>query len=136
MKLLLAAGLLITTLLTTACQTSDAQLADAGRSQAYITGFHDGRHSGMKEAGNNFEHYIRDTERFKTDAEYRDGWLAGEVEGKRIQEQAVAIGNAAAGAYSTHEIDKAIDKNDPDNIAKDPLKGVDTDSLKVLEQQQ
>jgi len=43
------------------------------------------------------------------------------------------VGNAAAGAYSTHQIGKQVDKNDPDRIAKDALKGVDTGSLKSLE---
>ncbi|MEL7043901.1 MAG: hypothetical protein AAGL66_02635 [Pseudomonadota bacterium] len=89
----------------------------------------------MKEAGNNFEHCIRDSERFSADADYRDGWLAGEEEGKRIQQQAVAIGNAAAGAYGAAKVDKAIERQDPENVTKDAGKGVDTDALKVLEKQ-
>ncbi len=120
-------------LVLSACGTTDAALQQQGHNQAYLTGFHDGRHSGMKEAGNNYEHYIRDTERFDSDADYRDGWLAGEAEGQKLQAQATAVGNAAAGAYGAHQIDKELDKNDPDKIAKDAVKGIDTDSLKSLE---
>jgi hypothetical protein len=116
-----------------ACGTTDTTLQQQGHNQSYITGFHDGRHSGMKEAGNQYDHYIKDTERFGSDADYRDGWLAGEAEGKKLQAQAVAAGNAAAGAYSAHQIGKEVDKQDPDKIANDALKGVDTGALKSLE---
>ena len=116
-----------------ACGTTDATLQQHGHNQSYITGFHDGRHSGMEEEGNHYENYIKDTERFQSDAEYRNGWLAGEAEGKKLQAQAVAVGNAAAGAYSAHEIDKEVDKNDPDRVAKDAVKGVDAGALKSLE---
>jgi len=120
-------------LIVSACGTTDSSLQQQGHNQSFITGFHDGRHSGMLEEGNNYETYIKDSERFASDAEYREGWLAGEAEGKKLQDQATAVGNAAAGAYSTHQIGKEIDKNDPDRIAKDALKGVDTGSLKSLE---
>lgn len=116
-----------------ACGTTDATLQQQGHSQSYITGFHDGRHSGMKEAGNNYENYIKDIKRFESDAEYRNGWLAGEAEGKKLQAQADAVGNAAAGAYSAHQIGNEVDKQDPDKVAKDAVKGVDTDALKSLE---
>lgn len=120
-----------------ACQTSDATLREQGRSESYVTGFHDGRHSGMQEAGNNWEHYIKDRERFESDAQYRDGWLAGELEGKRLQEQATAAGEAAAGAYSGYQIGKEADKAGPhpNKIGHEVMKDVDTDELKVLEQQ-
>ena len=117
-----------------ACGTTDATLQQQGRNQSYITGFHDGRHSGLKEAGNHYEQYIKDTERFKSDSDYRDGWLAGEVEGKKLQAQAEAVGNATAGAYGAHQIGEAIDKNDPDKVAKDAVNGIDTDVLKSLEE--
>ena len=51
---------LLLSLLATACGTTDSSLKDQGKSEAYVTGFHDGRHSGMREAGNEWEHYIRD----------------------------------------------------------------------------
>ena len=120
-------------LLLTACGTTDSAMQDAGRSEAYVQGFHDGRHSGMKEAGNTWEHYIRDHERYQKDSEYREGWQAGEEEGKRLQEQASAIGNAAAGSYSGYQINKEVKKNDPDKVAKDAVKGVDTKALEALE---
>ena len=118
-----------------ACGTSDSALRESGRSEAYITGFHDGRHSGMQEAGNNYEHFMQDTQRFATDADYKAGWLAGEAEGKRLQEQAVSVGNAAAGAYGSYQIGKEVDKQDPDKVAKDAVKGVDTKALKSLEEE-
>lgn len=119
-------------LILSACGTTDATLKQ-GHNQAYITGFHDGRHSGLKEAGNHYEHYIKDAERFQSDNEYRDGWLAGEAEGEKLQAQAVAAGNVAAGAYSTYQIGKEVDKHDPEKAAKDAVKGVDAGTLKALE---
>jgi hypothetical protein len=116
-----------------ACGTTDATLQQEGRNQSYITGFHDGRHSGIKEAGNPYEHFIKDAARFESDADYRDGWLAGEAEGKKLQAQAVAAGNAAAGAYSAQQIGKELDKQAPDKVAKDAMKGVDTGALDSLE---
>lgn len=123
-------------LMLAGCATSDTTLRDQGNSESYITGFHDGRHSGMKEAGNNWEHFIRDQQRFDSDSEYRAGWLAGEAEGKKIQAQANSIGEAAAGSYGSYQIGKEVKRNEPDPeaAAKDAMKGVNTDDLKVLEQ--
>jgi len=91
-------------------------------------GFHDGRHSGMKESGNYLEHIVKDTQRFKDDADYQAGWLAGEAEGIRMQEQANAASNSynagkAAGQAGPH----------PHDAMKNATKGVNTDDLKVLE---
>ena len=110
------------------CETSDTTLRDQGRSESYIMGFHDGRHSGMKEAGNYLEHIVKNTQRFEEDTDYRAGWMAGEVEGKRMQEQA----NAAAGSYQAGKIaDKAGPH--PKDAMKGATKGVNTNDLKVLE---
>jgi len=113
------------------CATSDAQLAQSGHNQAYIQGFHDGRHSGMKEAGNYFEHIVKDTGRFADDADYQAGWLEGETEGKRIQQQA----NAASGAGTASSVGKAVDNAQPHpkKIANEAMKGVDTGDFKALE---
>ena len=109
-------------------------MREQGHTDSYVQGFHDGRHSGMKEEGNNFEHYIRDVERFKTDSEYKAGWLAGEAEGKRLQKQADEIGAAAGGAYSGYKTNEEVKKTqDFDQIGKDALKDVDTSELKSLE---
>ena len=117
-----------------ACGTTDTALRKQGHTNSYVIGFHDGRHSGMKEEGNKFEHYIRDIERFKTDSEYKAGWLAGEAEGMRLQRQAAGIGAAASGAYSGYKINEEVKKNqDFDQIGKDALKGVDTSDLEALE---
>ena len=112
------------------CATSDSALRESGHVEAYLQGFHDGRHSGMREAGNYFEHIVKDAERFANDTEYRDGWLAGEDEGVRIQQQANLVGDT----YSGYKIGKEVDKSkiDADAIGKDVMKGVDTDSLKSL----
>ena len=110
------------------CGTSDGTLREQGRGESYIMGFHDGRHSGMKEAGNYLEHIVKDSHRFKDDANYRSGWIAGEAEGLRMQEQA----NAASNSYNAG---KAADKAGPHphDAMKDAMKGVNTDDLKVLE---
>ena len=50
-----------------------------------------------------------------------------------LQDQAVAVGNAAAGAYSSSEIDKEVSKStDYDKAARDAVKGVDTTGMEDL----
>lgn len=116
------------------CGTTDSTLREQGKNDAYILGFHDGRHSGMSEAGNDFESYIKDNDRFNNDEQYRRGWLAGEVEGKKLQNQAVDIGNSIGNAYGAAQITKEVKKStNADKAAKDVLKNVDTKALKVLE---
>ncbi|PMM54068.1 hypothetical protein BCT51_12585 [Vibrio lentus] len=95
---------------------------------AYVQGFHDGRHSGMQEAGNNFETFIKDQKRFESDTDYKQGWIAGESEGKRLQDEATSFGNGVAGSYSPKP-----EATNPDDVAKEALKGVDTSGLKSLE---
>lgn len=121
-------GLSIWIVLLGGCETSDGTLREQGHNESYIMGFHDGRHSGMKEAGNYLEHMVKDSQRFKEDADYRAGWLAGEVEGLRMQEQA----NAATNSYNAG---KAADKAGPhpEDAMKDAMQGVNTDDLRVLE---
>ena len=118
-------------MLIAGCATSDATLRKEGHSEAYILGFHDGRHSGMKEAGNYFEHMVKDTQRFANDAEYKEGWIAGEAEGIRIQKES----NAGSGAYYGNKIKKETDKHTPNahGIGKKVMKDVDTSTLKNLE---
>ena len=84
----------------------------------------------MSPEGNYFEHYIRDIERFKTDSEYKAGWLAGEAEGKRLQQQANEMGAAASEYRINEEVKKT---QDFDQIGKDAVKDVDTTELKSLE---
>jgi len=126
--LAIAWSISLLTMILGGCGTSDGTLREQGRGESYIMGFHDGRHSGMKEAGNYLEHIVKDTQRFKDDADYRSGWIAGEAEGIRMQEQA----NAAANSYNAG---KAADKAGPHphDAMKDAMKGVNTDDLKVLE---
>ena len=130
MKAITTVALVFSCLFLAACQTSDSNLREQGMSDAYVMGFHDGRHSGMQEAGNFLEHFVQDQTRFETDPEYRTGWLAGEAEGKRIQLEA----NGAVGVYSAYEIGKEVDKStDYDKIGKKAVKDVDTSTLKTLE---
>jgi hypothetical protein len=112
-----------------ACSTTDSSLREHGKTEAYILGFHDGRHSGLAEEGNTFEHFIKDEDRFINDPEYQSGWLAGESEGKSLQDKAMAIGNAAAGVYSSPQVSKSTDM---DKVAIDALKGVDTTGMESL----
>lgn len=111
------------------CTTSDRSLRGSGKSEAYISWFHDGRHSGMAEAGNSFEHVIRDGERFDGDKEYREGWLAGQSEGVRIQTTANKTGAAIAGAA----IQKEVDEHSVDKAAENAVKNIDTKGLEQLE---
>ena len=116
-------------LFLTGCATSDSTLREHGHSESYIQGFHDGRHSGMAEAGNYLEHVVKNSLRYANDAEYRAGWLAGEKEGKQMQEEA----NAVAGAYTGSRIKKEYNKShDYDAIGRDAMKGVDPISLEPV----
>ena len=113
----------------TGCATSDSTLREHGHGESYVQGFHDGRHSGMAEAGNFLEHVVKNSQRYANDAEYRAGWLAGEAEGKQMQAEA----NAAAGAYTDSQINKQYKKShDYDAIGHDATKGVDPKSLEPL----
>ena len=116
-------------LFLTGCATSDATLREHGHSESYIQGFHDGRHSGMAEAGNHLEHIVKNSQRYANDEGYRSGWLAGEAEGKQMQEEATA----AAGAYTGSQINKEYKKShDYNAIGRDATKGVDPKSLESL----
>jgi hypothetical protein len=53
MTIIVRCSALITCLLLlVACGTTDSTMRQAGHNEAYVQGFHDGRHSGMQEAGN------------------------------------------------------------------------------------
>ena len=127
--------IILSFLFVTACETTDSTLRGQGHDEAYVQGFHDGRHSGMKEAGNTWEHYIRDHERYASDEQYAIGWNEGEAEGKRLQAQAQSIGDAMAGSYTGHRVGEEVDKNNPHpkKAAKDAMKGVDPSVFKNLE---
>ncbi|UPR35933.1 hypothetical protein ITG09_07415 [Vibrio cyclitrophicus] len=81
----------------------------------------------MQESGNSFENYIKDGKRFESDNDYKQGWIAGESEGKKLQAEATAIGKGAAGSYPQESTTTDLDK-----VAKDTLKGVDTSGLENL----
>ena len=127
-SLAMAMSIGLLTMMLGGCGTSDGTMREQGRSESYIMGFHDGRRSGMKEAGNYLEHVVKDAQRFEDDADYREGWLAGDAEGKRMQEQA----NAAAGTYQAGKIADQAGPH-PHDAMKDAVKGVNTDDLKALE---
>ena len=57
MKTTLVLAVALSAVLLAACGTTDSQMQQQGHSMAYIQGFHDGRHSGMKEEGNEGELY-------------------------------------------------------------------------------
>lgn len=122
---------LLLALTSAGCETTDSALHGAGKSEAYITGFHDGRHNGMKEAGNYLEHTVKDVQSFETDTDYREGWLAGEQEGIRIQNQANAAVGSAAGYQITKDAEKSVE-HDIEKAGKQATENVDTESLKIL----
>jgi hypothetical protein len=122
-------GVIGIALFLTGCATSDSTLREHGHNESYIQGFHDGRHSGMAEAGNYLEHIVKNSQRYANDAEYRAGWLAGEAEGRQMQEEA----SAASGAYTGSKIKKEYKKShDYNAIGRDAVKGVDPKSLEPL----
>ncbi|MEZ9155346.1 hypothetical protein AB4123_15395 [Vibrio sp. 10N.286.52.E2] len=41
----------------------------------------------MQESGNSFENYIKDGKRFESDSDYKQGWIAGESEGKNYKQK-------------------------------------------------
>lgn len=118
--------------LLSGCTTTDSAMQQQGKSAAYIAGFHDGRHSGMSEQGNEFESYIKDVDRFSRDADYRQGWNEGEIEGKKIQGQAASVSNAL-GKSNLENAKREVSKDqDFDSIARDAVEGVDTTGFDAL----
>ncbi|MDN3702687.1 hypothetical protein QWY96_20455 [Vibrio artabrorum] len=105
--------LLFFMVISTGCGTSDSTLIESGHNMAYVQGFHDGRHSGIQEAGNNFETYIKDQKRYESDVDYQQGWIAGESEGKRLQDNARSFGKSVATSYHPKS-----EVTNPDNEAK------------------
>lgn len=88
----------------------------------------------MREAGNHYEHFVQDRERYDTDEDYRNGWIAGEEEGRHMQAQADSVGTAAAvgiSAGSTHEHSKHSGMSK--EAMEKATKGVDTSVLRTLE---
>ncbi|GAB7225926.1 hypothetical protein VoSk93_51470 [Vibrio owensii] len=120
--------ILLFAFISVGCGTTDSTLIESGYNISYIQGFHDGRHSGMQESGNGFENYVKDEERYESDADYRQGWLSGEIEGKKLQVQATAVGKGIADSYPIN--DEPVNLDD---VAKDVIKGVDTSGLQSLE---
>ena len=113
--------------------TTDSSLRGQGHNDSYVIGFHDGRHSGMREAGNNFEHFVQDRERYDTDDDYREGWLAGEDEGKRMQAQADAVGNAAAIGIAVEAASESSKNSDTSKEAMEKAtRDIDTAELESL----
>ena len=74
--------------------------------------------------------------RFATDAGYREGWLAGEAEGKRLQARSQTAGVAAGAAYPGYRVGQEDGKARPrpHNVANEVFMSVNTDALKSLEQ--
>lgn len=104
LKRLAIAGLMPISL--TACTFNSQSLSGSYVGDSYMMGFHDGRHSGLKNAGDASESTIKDVTRFAEDAGYRDGWLAGEKEGQRIEREFRASREIAGKARSRKESDK------------------------------
>jgi len=87
----------------------------------------------MKQEGNQYEQFIRDEKRFDGDAGYREGWVAGQEEGKRLQVEAASIGNAIGNAYSGAQGNNEVKRNrDFDSIARDAVNDVDTSGMDQL----
>lgn len=106
---------LLAPLFLSAC-TSQSVIGRSFISDSYATGFHDGRHSGLKKGGNVSETMIKDLTRFAEDEDYRRGWLAGEQEGLKIEKEL----RASRGVVSDGKPRKENDKTPRDKKAVDP----------------
>ncbi|WP_156042719.1 hypothetical protein [Marinobacterium lacunae] len=118
-----ATKLLLVALCVPAFVSGCASSSMVGRtisSDSYATGFHDGRHSGLKRAGNVSEVMIKDLTRFAEDKDYRDGWLSGEQEGIRIQKELRASKGVVSGGSKP--------RKEPENVAPN-TKTVDPDQI-------
>lgn len=82
-----------------ACVTNGQMMTQSYISDSYMTGFHDGRHSGLNGAGSTSISLVKDLTRYENDDSYREGWLAGEAEGQRIRQELASLrANQAAKA--------------------------------------
>ncbi len=59
------------------CATQKEIMIQEGHSVAYAEGFDDGCHSGKKAAGNMFEHFKKDENKFERLGKYAQGWSDG-----------------------------------------------------------
>lgn len=104
-------------LLLGGCGSHPFLLQHSVQSDAYRVGFQDGRYSGFYKAGNSSAMLIKDTQRFRQDEEYRQGWLEGEQEGIRIQREsgqsAVTASSDAAAGGDTKTVTPDIDRPKP-----------------------
>ncbi|MCD9485466.1 hypothetical protein GLP25_20100 [Photobacterium phosphoreum] len=81
----------------------------------------------MQEGGNSFENYIKDENRYESDADYKQGWLAGELEGQKLQAEATTVSKGITGSYP-----KKSETVNLDDVAKEALKGIDTSGIQSL----
>ncbi|MBR9884615.1 MAG: hypothetical protein GYB21_13570, partial [Oceanospirillales bacterium] len=115
LRVKLSMFVLLAPLLLSAC-SSQSMIGRPFISDSYATGFHDGRHSGLKTPGNTSETMIKDLTRFAEDEEYRRGWLAGEQEGLKIEKEL----RASRGVVSDSKPRKSVDKPPRDRKTVDP----------------
>lgn len=64
-------------LMFTGCVSTHDTLIKAGHDPAYADGFSDGEESGYFAARNPYCRFTKDTHRFDSDSQYRQGWNDG-----------------------------------------------------------
>lgn len=107
----LMAALVFMPMVLAACSFNTHLRSGEYGGDAYVTGFHDGRHSGLAKAGASAESVIKDVTRFAEQPEYREGWLAGEQEGIRIRKEASAGKEVVSKGKARKESDEAPANN-------------------------
>lgn len=75
MRILVMLGVL----LLAGCMSDQESLLRQGYDPAYAQGFNDGGQSGSRAAGNIWTAFHKDTHRFESDSQYRQGWQDGFV---------------------------------------------------------
>jgi len=64
------------------CASNAERLLAAGHDPAYVQGFDHGESSGLSAAGHPYMAFIKDTHRYESDSQYRQGWDDGYSGGK------------------------------------------------------
>lgn len=117
-------------LLTAGCATQEQTMLKEGYPPAYAKGFSDGCHSGKQAAGNMFEHFVKDVNRFQSDSQYAQGWHDGYQQCR--SEQEALDRQTQMGIEQQRLLEEKKHHHHQDDMAAEALKGIDTRGLENL----
>lgn len=126
----LLSGLLL--MIFSGCVSQTETMVKQGYPLAYAEGFEDGCHSGKKAAGNMFDQFKKDINRFNTDTQYAQGWSDGFRQCESEEEAYQRQYRMAIEQQKLIEQQKQNERQEEYHLTNEALKNVDTKTLKNL----